>query len=99
MSLATYDLENHSQAGFMPLNNVGEFSTISTNMKQGQDYLVAPLAVQKAPFSFKGRIKIPGLPLLPDQLFTAFVHGNIITIQNEPIAPWPIFSFEFELQP
>ena len=83
----------------MPLNNVSEFSTISTNMRQRQDYLAAPLAVQKAPFSFKGRLKIPGLPLLPNQLFIASVYGNIITIQSDFIAPWPIFTFEFELHP
>ncbi len=99
MSLATHDLENYAQSGFMSLNNMGELPTINANVKQRQEYLATPSAIKNGSFSFQGRIQIPGLPRSPEQLFRASVLGNILTIQNEPINRWPVFSFEFELQP
>jgi hypothetical protein len=99
MSLATHDLESYTQSGFMSLNNMSELPVISANIKQRQKYLAAPSAIKKGSFSFQGRIQIPGLPILPKQFFKASVHGNIVTIQNESIDRWPVFSFEFELEP
>jgi len=44
------------------------------------------------PIRYRARLNIPGLPLLPEQVFIQYVKGDRFVIENQPIRGWPEFQ-------
>lgn len=79
---------------------VMSMSTIQTdNVWQGAQLSVDPVALkqlqtQMTPQRLRGRLDIPGLPLIPDFDFVASIVGDIFAIESQPSNSWPTILIE-----
>ena len=51
------------------------------------------------PVHFRGRLDIPGLPSIPEQVFTISSSGNCLKLENDPEGSWPEILIELESDP
>jgi hypothetical protein len=79
---------------------VMSMSTIQTdNVWQGARLSVDPVALkqlqtQMTPQRLRGRLDIPGLPLIPDFDFVASIVGDRFAIESQPSNSWPTILIE-----